>query len=270
MADDSNRPIVITGLGRSGTTWMQTYLSQHARIHIHGQSPNLPWQTLWQWYEALVEQGRWSQWANRHTASDVPHYAGSGPSRTRDLFRRMFREYFTGNGPDKPRWGLKWIDLPAQADSGDQIEQLWPDMFWIVCVRDPFRTIESAKNTFLPDLDQFCRAKAWVRTCEFAVSHASDNLAVVHLDQLDTRAPGERLDSLRELLCRVGEVPTPETDEFVRKWPVVHKVVPDPSRVFRLTDEHRRQLLQRVPGLCKHAVRMGYNIDPATGDSARA
>lgn len=41
MTDQEASPIIISGLGRSGTTWMQWFLSQHPRIHIHGQLPDM-------------------------------------------------------------------------------------------------------------------------------------------------------------------------------------------------------------------------------------
>jgi hypothetical protein len=258
MTDDSTRPIVVTGLGRSGTTWMQTLLSQHPRIHIHGQSPNIPWQTLWQWYETLIEQGQWSQSANRQTGYDIPHYAGSLPRQAHELFKQMFHGYFTGNGPETPRWGLKWLRLPYHAKSGSQFEVLWPETLWVVCIRDPFRTVESMKNTFVPDLDVAEWLTMWVRMCEFVTTHDDRRVTLLQLDRLATLDTEQRLGATRDLLHRLGESPTVETDAFTRRWPIIHKVKPDGARSFRLSDAQKNELFQSVRGLQEYAARLGY------------
>ena len=258
MIDDQERPILVTGLGRSGTTWMQSFLSQHRRIHIHGQSPNISWETVWHWYRTLLNQGEWSQWANRHTALDVPHYAGSDPDRAHAVFKRMFHDYFTGNGSAAPRWGLKWLDLPGRTNAGQQFEQLWPHAHWVVCVRDLFRTIESAKNTFVPQLDIRGTAEAWVHTCQFIATHEPTRVTLVQLDHLAAQPLSQRVGALRQVLYRLGEAPTAETDAFTLAWPVVHKVKPEGERTFRLTADEKVELLRTVPGLKEHIERLGY------------
>ena len=99
---NSDDPIIVTGTGRSGTTWMQWLLSHHPRIHIHGQLPALPFTVLSEWYEKLVAQGQWAQESNARLSYEIAHYAGSDKERCRDVFREMFRGYMTGFGPEKP------------------------------------------------------------------------------------------------------------------------------------------------------------------------
>ena len=259
MTSDQQRPIMVTGLGRSGTTWMQSYLSQHPRIHIHGQTPNIQWDTLWNWYETLDNQGQWSQRANRQLGLDIPHYAGSPADRTREVFKRMLFEYFTGNGPSRERWGLKWIDLTIAPGAARQFEQLWPQAFWVVCIRDPFLMIESAKNTFVPDLNIRGRAEAWVRVCRFAERQDPARLAIIQLDRLAQQTTEQRTGTLRQVLDSLGESPTVETDSFIRQWPVVHKVVPEDRRTFRMSNEARQALLSSVPLLNYYVNKLGYD-----------
>ena len=59
------------------------------------------------------------------------------------------------------------IDLSDRAESGQQFEQLWPeDVLDRPVSADPFRTIESVKNTLLsPTLNIRGYVNGWVRTC---------------------------------------------------------------------------------------------------------
>ncbi|HID75821.1 MAG TPA: hypothetical protein EYP56_07470 [Planctomycetaceae bacterium] len=261
VSQDLEMPIVVTGMARSGTTWVQWFLSEHPRIHIHGQEPKLHWADLWHWYQKLVEHGRWAVRANRLQGYGVPHYAGSGPQRCREIFKRLVREYMTGLGPPveaKPRWGLKWIGLAARGEAAWQFASLWPEARWVVCVREPFAAMASLKNTFAPELDVRQFAASWVATCRFIEACDRGRLAVVQLDKLAGEGQAGRKAGLDEVLECVGEEPSEETDEFIRQWPVVHKVKPDEERSFRFTGEEKQRLVAEVPGLAEQMEKMGH------------
>ena len=49
-----------------------------------------------------------------------------------------------------------------------------------------------------------------------------------------------------------------ETDSFVRQWPIVHKVIPEDERTFRLSSEARQDLLRSVPLLADYMNKFGY------------
>jgi len=260
MSESGPTPIMVSGLGRSGTTWMQWFLSSHPRIHVHGQSPKLPWHRLWGWYRTLVDQGRWAAEANRRVGYRCAHYAGSDAARCGELFREMFRRYMTGYGPTRPRWGLKWIDLASNPKAVRQWESLWPDTRWVICVRDPFLTIASAKNTFVPDLNLRAYAGRWVRTCRFIHEHDSGRVVSVQLDRLRGQTFEARRAAVGRVLALIGERPSAGTDDFLRRWPVVHKVTPDEKREFTLAQETRQMLLDEVPELGLWMQRLGYAV----------
>ena len=154
---------------------------------------------------------------------------------------------------------MKWIDLSDGTESGQQFEQLWPETFWIVCVRDPFRTIESVKNTFVPTLNIRGYVNGWVRTCEFIERQDPARLAIIQLDRLAQQTTEQRTGTLRQVLDSLGESPTVETDSFIRQWPVVHKVVPEDRRTFRMSNEARQALLSSVPLLNYYVNKLGYD-----------
>lgn len=263
MSQDLEMPILVTGMARSGTTWMQWFLSEHPRIHIHGQEPRLHWADFWEWYQKLVEHGQWAVRSNRLQGYPVPHYAGSGPQRCREIFKRMLREYVTGLGPpveSKPRWGLKWIGLASRGHAPWQFASIWPEARWVVCVREPLAAISSVKNTFAPELDARQFAASWVATCQFIEAFDRGRLVVVQLDKLADQADARRRAAMHEVLDCVGEAPCEETDRFIHEWPVVHKVKPDEDRRFHFTDDQKQELVAQVPGLAKYMAKMGYGL----------
>lgn len=260
MAYDDEAPIIVTGPNRSGTTWMQWFLSQHPRIHIHGQTPNIPWHSFWNVSQTMVEQGDWARRANLQVGYEIAHYAGSDRQRSRDIFCRALREFLSGFGPFKPRWGVKWLDMCAEPGAVDQVEWLWPQTRWIVCIRDPFVTISSTKNTFVPDVDERALAQIWVRTCQFVESHQGDRMALFQMDLLARQTETVRREAIERVLDCVGEEPTEETDRFVSQWPLVHKVRADDERTFVLPDEEKCRLLREVPLLGFYLRKMGYDV----------
>jgi hypothetical protein len=245
---------------------MQWFLSQHPRIHIGGQSPNIPWHTFWDWFETLLRQADWSTHANAHVGYDIAHYAGSDSERARNEVKRFFRRYMTGHSPPRPRWGLKWIGMVSEPDAVAQFESLWSDTRWIVCIRDPFRTIESAKNTFMPELDVRDYARAWVSTCHFTRSHDPHRVAVVQIDKLAAASPAERHAAMTRVLQCVGEHWCEPFREFITRWPVVHKVCDDSCRSFRLGDQEKQSIVARIPELAYWMNHLGYPV-PAPVDS---
>ena len=260
MTKHEGKPIFVTGPNRSGTTWMQWFLSQHPRIRIHGQTPNIPWHFFWNVCQTMVEHGDWARRANLQVGYEIAHYAGSDCQRSREIFCRAFCEYLAGFGRPKPRWGIKWLELCAVPGAAAEVEWLWPETRWIVCIRDPFVTISSTKNTFVPDVDERALAQTWVNTCRFAESHQSRRVVLFQMDRLAGQGEAERLAAIRRVLECVGEEPTEETERFTREWPLVHKVRPDQQRTFTLSEEAKRRLLDDVPLLGFYLEKMGYDL----------
>jgi FkbM family methyltransferase len=258
---DEEAPIFVSGIPRSGTTWMQWFLSRHPAIHIHGQLPNLDWQAGWQWYQHLIECGERAAQSNERIDCSLPHYAGSDEERCRRLFREMVRGYLTGFAKSTRRWGVKSLMWCLEAGVVEQVESLWPETRWVVCIRDPFLSIASEKNTFRPDADVNMAARSWVRMCEFTDRHDPERTAVFQIDRVDDEQ--DRLQATTEVLRIVGAGHTDETHAALREFPVVHKVKPDEQREFAFTDAEKVRLLREVGGLADWMERFAY---PAPDD----
>lgn len=256
--DSMDDPIIVTGLGRSGTTWMQWLLSQHPRIHISGQMPQLPFDVFWELYQKLARQGEWAGGSNRNVGYDIKHYAGSPPDCTRLVVRRLCRDYLTGFDPVKRRWGLKFLGACEDPQAVERIEALWPETRWVVCIRDPFRIIASARNTFVRDADPAVWLKRWIATCKFAESHAPQRVAVVQMDKLESETPQRRHGLLNDVLAMIGEEPDPATEAFIERWPIVHKVMADTRRTWNFTPEMKKKAIDEIPSLKSYLCKMGY------------
>ncbi len=252
------RPILVTGPMCSGARWMQRFLSQHPRIHVHGQPPEIAWETLWGWHETLQGHGTWAEKINRNTPSAAPYSAGSGPRRTAEVFRRMLRDWLTGFGPPKPRWGLVWPGLCADSSAAEQWEKLWPQTCWIVCLCHPLRTIELAKSTLWPDLDPRALARQWVASCQFLERHGAKRAAVFQADRLAGYA--QRRAAIDRVLARIEEKPAGQAEAFLRRWPVTPGTPGE--RKFLLSDEAKESLAEEVPELEHFMRRLGYPVRP--------
>lgn len=260
-------PIVVSGPSRSGTTWMQTFLSSHPDLHIHGQLPaRLPWEKIWDFYLDAREAGLKSLIDNRTIGLETPHYCGSPPERTRELFGQFLRDFAAGHAADgvngKPRWGIKWVSLCTHPEQVAQVEAIWPDARWIVCLRDPFATAESFVNTYAPDSSDATiqvHLSSWVRAAKFA----REERPSVHgflLDRVGVLTASERQAATAVILRHVGLSASSETTGFIDRWPTVHKALPDEKRKFQLSDDDRKRLLDVVPGLAEYTRRLGYPV----------
>lgn len=246
VLDADLAPIVVTGPGRSGTTWMQHALSQHRDVHIHGQEP-LPRELVFQWLQTLLTAGQRAQRNNAALQYAVAHYAGSDADRTHQAVRQMYQQFLCGFGPERPRWGAKLLGLAASPESVAAWEDLWPDTRWIVCLRDPFVTLASQKNTFEPDRRPAEFIENWIACARFAQAHP--RAAVFRIDELEQAAPDAREAAFAKVLTTAGLSMDDGVADWIRRWPVIHRVKPHQQRTWQLSQEQREYLLARYPEL---------------------
>ena len=246
VKDPAEAPIIVTGTGRSGTTWMQFALSQHLRCHVHGQEP-IRTDFLWHLLEQFTLAGRSAGRKNAQVGYDVAHYAGSDERRTAQLVRDFYAAWIGGYGRPTERWGAKFLGMASDPAEIERWERLWPDTRYVVCLRDVWHVIESQKNTFEPTRKPAEIVEAWLRCAEFA--DRSPRAVLWRIDQVEQLDRIGRRRAMDRVLEICGLVPSAEVDAFVDRWPCVHKVKPDVARTFTLSAEQRADLLQRYPRL---------------------
>ncbi len=245
-ADPDLAPIIVTGPGRSGTTWMQHALSQHAQVTIHGQEP-LAREAVFQWLATLTSAGRRAKRNNGALRYAVPHYAGSPPGRVKEIVRRMYQEFLGGFGPLRARWGAKLLGLVGSSQAVQAWEDLWPDTRWIVCLRDPLVTLASQKNTFEPDRRPAEFLEQWIACARFAESHP--RAVPFRIDRLQDASLAQREEAFARVLQTAGLGTDANVQAWLERCPVIHEVKPQRERSWQLTALQRQDLLARYPEL---------------------
>lgn len=233
-----NNPVFIAGTGRCGSTWLQEFLNLNPAITIHGQLPNLPVSEVKSWYDRLVRAGEWGQRANQ----DVPHhYAECQREPIRLGFRSMLTRFYSNDlAIPHRRWGLKLLHVSADPASVAFLDELWPDCQWVTCIRHPFTTFESLKNTFCSDLRFVDFLNEWCQIAEFALKRGH----FIQIDQLSWISEAGRKSVMRHLMQYL-QVPIFNAQlDFVGKMPVVHKVKPDDQRTFKLGEPAKQRALE--------------------------
>jgi len=261
---ETDAPITISGLEGSGEGWMQRYLSRHPRIHIHGKPPGIRWEALWGFCETLSSRGLWAANANQQLPLSVPFYSGSGPRRTREILKRMLREWLSGFARETPRWGVVRPGLCGDPEAVEQVDTLWPETRWIVCLAEPLFTITLAKATLRPNLDMASAAAEWVETCKFLHGHGRKRVAPFQSDKFDAAPYVARRTAIDRVMACIGEKPTNQTEESLRRWDGL-KGVGLLRQTLVLSDEEQESLAAEVPELARWMKRMGYPVPPRGG-----
>ena len=245
-------PVFVTGMPRSGTTFMQQLLSLHPEITISGQEPQ---GVCWgEWLQTLLNGVKFTKSSNQVMNDHTQHYAcAMDESATTTQFLKFIQAYLVGQVSTR-RWGLKSLTNCRLVP--DALRFVWPETKWIVCIRDPFRSMESLRNTF----DRNCEIP-WKQLCNWwsdAVMFAETQVAAypVYFDRLETRESRQQIT--HKLFDFIDEKPTNEVWEFVDSWPVVHKVVPDRERDYQLGTAERDFILKSNLEFAALAEKLGY------------
>lgn len=256
-----NNPIIVTGPPRSGTTWMQFFLCTHPNIYIHGQEPKLPWSESLKWLNRMIEAGEWGHKSNNsQTVKDylIPHYSGSSKERCMLIWRKMIYEFISGYGNNRSgqtRWGHKALWLCAKKEA-KELEKVWNDAKWIVCLRDPFISFESQKNTFVKDQNLEQWIDLWIKSYKFYKNN--QNSFLFQIDKLSQKSHQEKKDLIDSLLNFLGEPRSVETDKFISEWKVVHKACSDDKRKFKLGEKRRKEMFEKYSELKEFMEELGY------------
>lgn len=247
-------PIFVTGNARQGTTFVQWFLCQHPNIFIHGQEL-IPWRNLITFYMDLVNKGIEIEKRNKNQKYDIPHWAGSGQEKTTEIFKNLLYDYFSGQGEHRSKWGLKSLWLPGDPRLVEKIQLIYPQPKWIICCRDPFTSYESQKNTFVNNQDITEWLRNWVQNIRFS---KREDAFLIQLDKLNEATPEQRIDKFNQLLQFLEEEPCDETNNFIKKWEIVHKVIPDHVRRYELELDTKNEKIKFFPGLAEYMEELGY------------
>ena len=173
----ADRPIIVVGCPRSGTTMLQLMLHAHARIAIPPET-----RFVLAAYQERRDFGDLAVAANRRAlarrivdrketrfcdlgldADDVVERIAAGPGTLGSALGTVFQRYAARFG--KPRWGDK---RPAYLHNIDVLLRLFPDAQFINIVRDGRDCVASLKEMSWHRRDIYATVAAWARAVDDA------------------------------------------------------------------------------------------------------
>ncbi|MEZ6129155.1 MAG: sulfotransferase [Planctomycetaceae bacterium] len=249
---ESDAPIFVTGMPRSGTTFLQHLLSQHPNIVIHGQEPaGCAWGD---WLNQLVDGVDFATRSNEHLRYASLHYAA--PQSAAEVVQRFlpFVKWYLTGGQGSVRWGVKSLTQCRIASRA--ILQVWPQARWVVCIRDPFRSLESLRNTYdqKQQIETATAIQWWTEAVHFAYTQSA--AMPILFDQLFT--PEERRQQTKAVFEFLEESVSAEVLRFVTEWPSIHQVVPEDLRTYRISECERNRMLNSNAEFRDWVERLGY------------
>lgn len=173
----ADRPIIVVGCPRSGTTMLQLMLHAHPRIAVPPET-----RFVLAVYRERRDFGDLTVAANRRAlarrivgpretrfcdlgldADDVVARITAGPGTLGSALGTVFQRYATRFG--KPRWGDK---RPAYLHNIDALLRLFPDAQFINIVRDGRDCVASLKEMSWHRQDIYATVAAWARAIDDA------------------------------------------------------------------------------------------------------
>ena len=171
----------------------------------------------------------------------------------------MIYEFISGYGNQKPgqtKWGHKALWLCARKKEVETLKRVWNNAKWIVCIRDPFLSFESQKNTFVKKQNLEEWIDLWIKSYEFYKSNNESFL--FQIDKLSQKSNEEKEEIICDILRFLGELKTTETDKFISEWKVIHKASPDDERDFKLGDKRKNEMFEKYSKLKTYMQELGY------------
>ena len=255
MATDDDRPIIILGCPRSGTTLLQVMLHSHPRIAIPPET-----RFLLPTYRERLRFGDLSHEANRRALGDfIVRTKGhrfadlrldrdatvgeivQGPPTLGSAVGIVLRAYAQRFG--RPRWGDK---RPAYYNYIDVVMRLFPDAKIVHVVRDPRDCVASLKRMPWWRTDSYHSVAAWAQSIDntdHALRAWPGTVARVQYERLVADPEPE----LRSLCAELGEDYDPAMAEPERladvavperkHWHSNTRVGPTTKRVGRWKDD---------------------------------
>lgn len=176
------QPLFVTscGPGRCGTTRMQLALSMLNGVKIAGQPTTLPLSVLRSTYEQMVSAGAAGMESN--AGKGYQHHIGLNSAECLECVRG-FAESVWFRGLLGSRVGAK---LNGVCVNDDLLNRLWPCAHYIVCVRDPWSTWVSLRNSYSPLIQWVEFSETWADHVEAAI--ANTHSVIVRLEDKPQQA----------------------------------------------------------------------------------
>jgi sulfotransferase family protein len=280
----TDRPIIVVGCPRSGTTMLQLMLHAHARIAIPPET-----RFVLSAYRNRRDFGDLGEAANRRAlarhivdrresrfcdlglpAEDIVERIAAGPGTLGSALGTIFQRYAARFG--KPRWGDK---RPAYLHNIDLLLRLFPDAQFINIVRDGRDCVASLKEMSWHRKDIYATVAAWSRAVDDA-RRASRRLGPaqwheLRYEDLVTDPHAE----LAELCAYLGEEYDPAMAEpskvakvAVPAFKTWHAQTHQPVTNQRVQSWHQRLTAEEI-ALCEAALGTrleanGYELSGAT------
>lgn len=246
-------PILVSGPGRSGSTFLQFLLSQHPDCEIYGQTGcgrqgADVWSQLFDLRKTMRLRAAWMRRTNDRIGYEVPHYSGSDRERGDQLWGQFVKEYFRGDRPDTWHWGIKSNAACVLQPFRAAVNQAWGGGRYVMCIRDPWETYLSLKGTFAPQTKLVQFLETWI---------ACATMPAVQVFQIDRIEARNRIEATSQLLSALGLTHCDKTIEFVRRWPPVHRI--EHRHEARVESDEVRQAFDAHPDWPRVIEGLGYD-----------
>jgi len=237
-------PLIVLGVGRSGTTLLRVMLDRNSRLAIPDESffvlqlaHRHPGRiVLRSFYDDLHRLPRLGDWGI--TPEDVRPYLHDG-MRTREAIAAIFEAYAAHAG--KPRWGDK---TPLYMQHLPLLERLLPDALWVHLVRDG----RDAALSFLA-LPPGFSGRTWAQPHTVAQFAARWRVEIEAAQALGRRSQDRYLELRYEELVAAPERELRRICEFASlPWEPEMLAYPGTIDVSKLP-EHQRLAQPPTPGV---------------------
>ena len=276
------RPIFLFGVGRCGSTYLQTLLSRVADIWIWGENDGIAPRLL-DWGDTLLASRPLSEWSfpmppeqiaglvrSGKRANELAWLNGFRPDDIREIERELFVRLFSVRlPPGKTRWGYKEIRHGPHDRIPERLLELFPEARIVHTVRHPVATVESsvvAWNWKLAREDD-ADAKLAERYAFYAERWQAVTAYFLDLEARDPDRVGTfRIETVRDDLDRLARflgIGAIDRDEVERPLPVNRR-----RSGFDGEEETMRFLAGRRPQIADIVMplarRIGYaSLDPS-------
>jgi len=146
---------------------MQLALSRLNHVRIAGQPTTLPLSYLRSIYEQIASAGAAAMESN--AGKGYQHHIGLNSAECIDVLRAFAESvWLRGLGGLIGHLGVK---LNGVCINDDLLTKLWPNAFYVVCVRHPWETWVSLRNSYAPLIEWVTFSETWADHVEAAIGN---------------------------------------------------------------------------------------------------